>query len=317
MSGANGASGRSGLIHRHRHHHTYSNLTEEVLQQPVAATSGGATVFMATPETAIHHTVGVEVMTADSLLSATERVAAYIYEDLRELVSNTGMSLTQVVEVPPVSTNDPNLFHRLLCLDIEHLLSDRHTTDIALLLTNPGPNADGRVWLRYRSSYHVVRLVDWARSVDESDSTADTAQSRITRYGDRFDPQRYVATTAEPDDARFALAIKWNPQTATTREIGMRYPHYHFHWSPASRIVFDDDALRSTKAPPHPMATNGAGSGTGPLASGTGPLPAVSQPQAAGLTPQMDGIWTLNTIQHTIPSAYRPRPLNKPKWSGE
>jgi hypothetical protein len=285
----------------------------EEVQQPATATSFGATVFMATPETAIHHTVGVEVMTADSLLSATERVAAYIYEDLRELVSNTGMSLTQVVEAPPVSTNDPNLFHRLLCLDIEHLLSDRHTTDIALLLTNPGPNADGRIWLRYRSSYHVVRLVDWARSVDEADSAADSApESRITRYGDRFDPQRY-ATTAEPD-ARFALAVKWNPQTATTREIGMRYPHYHFHWLPAGSIVFDDDALRSTKAPPHPIATNGAGSsGTGPLSSGTGPLPALSLPQAAGLTPQMDGIWTLNTIQHTIPSAYRPRPLNKPR----
>jgi hypothetical protein len=263
---------------------------------------------MATPETSIHHTVGVEVMTADSLLSATERVAAYIYEDLRELASNTGMRLTQVVGAPPVSTNDPNLFHRLLCLDIEHLLSDRHTTDLALLLTNPAPNADGRVWLRYRSSYHVVRLVDWARSVDESDSTANTApQSRITRYGDRFDPQRY-ATAAEPK-ARFALAIKWNPQTATTREIGMRYPHYHFHWSPAGSIVFDDDALRS-KAP-HPMAINGTGSGTEPLSSLS-----QSQPQAAGLTPQMDGIWTLNTIQHTIPSAYRPRPLNKPKSSG-
>jgi hypothetical protein len=272
------------------------------------------TVYMATPETSIHHTVGVEVMTADSLLSATERVAAYIYEDLRELASNTGMSLTQVVEAPPVSTNDPNLFHRLLCLDIEHLLSDRHTTDIALLLSNPVPNADGHVWLRYRSSYHVMRLVDWARSVDESDRTANTAhESRITRYGDQYDPHRYT-TSAEPD-ARFALAVKWNPQTATTREIGMRYPHYHFHWSPAGSIIFDDEALR-TSAPPHPIAINGTGSGTGPLPLGTGPLPAVSQPQAAGLTPQMDGVWTLNTIQHTIPSAYRPRPLTKPKWSG-
>jgi hypothetical protein len=307
MSGANGVSGRSSLIRSHRHHQTYGSSAEEV-QQPVIATTGSLTVYMATPETAIHHTVGVEVMTADSLLSATERVAAYIYEDLRELASNTGMKLTQVVGAPPVSTNDPNLFHRLLCLDIEHLLSDRHTTDLALLLTNPAPNADGRVWLRYRSSYHVVRLVDWARSVDESDSTADTAhQSRITRYGDRFDPQRY-ATAAEPD-ARFALAIKWNPQTATTREIGMRYPHYHFHWSPAGSIVFDDDALRS-KAP-HPTAINGTGSGTGPL-----PSLSQSQPQANGLTPQMDGIWTVNTIQHAIPSAYRPRPLNKPKWSG-
>jgi hypothetical protein len=305
MSGANGASSRSALIHRHHH---ANGSSAEVVQQLVTATTGSMTVYMATPETAIHHTVGVEVMTADSLLSATERVAAYIYEDLRELASNTGMSLTQVVEAPPVSTNDPNLFHRLLCLDIEHLLSDRHITDLALLLTNPAPNADGRVWLRYRSSYHVVRLVDWGRSVEESDSTGNTAhQSRITRYGDRFDPQRYT-TAAEPD-ARFALAIKWNPQTATTREIGMRYPHYHFHWSPAGSIVFDDDALRS-KAP-HPMAINGTGSGTGPLPS----LPQ-SQPQAAGLTPQMDGIWTLNTIQHTIPSAYRPRPLNKPKWSG-
>jgi hypothetical protein len=308
MSGANGASGRSGLIHRHRHHHTNGSSTEDTQQQPASTATSSMTVYMATPETAIHHTVGVEVMTADSLLSATERVAAYIYEDLRELASNTGMSLTQVVEAPPVSTNDPNLFHRLLCLDIEHLLSDRHTTDIVLLLSNPAPNADGRVWLRYRSSYHVVRLVDWARSVDESDSIATIAhQSRITRCGDHYDPQRYT-TAAEPN-ARFALAVKWNPQTATTREIGMRYPQYHFHWSPAGSIVFDDEALLS-KAPPHPMATNGTGSGTGPL-----PSLSQSQPQAAGLTPRMDGIWTLNTIEHTIPSAYRPRPLNKPKWT--
>ncbi|PWT78575.1 MAG: hypothetical protein C5B60_00960 [Chloroflexi bacterium] len=310
MSEANGASGRSGLIHRYRHHHTYGGSTEGMQQQQATATSGSMTVYIATPETAIHHTVGVEVMTAESLLSATERVAAYIYEDLRALTSKTGMSLTQVVEAPPVSTNDPNLFHRLLCMDIEHLLSDRHTTDIALLLANPAPNSDGRIWLRYRSSYHVVRVVDWARSVDESsDSTANTPeQSRIMRYGDRFDPQCY-AITAEPE-VRFAVAVKWNPHTAATREIGMRYPHYHFHWSPVGSIVFDDESR--VAVPPHPVATSGTSSGTGPL-----PLLSQSESQAAGLTPQMDGIWTLNTIQHKVPSAYRPRPVNKPRWSGK
>jgi hypothetical protein len=302
MSEANGATDRSAPITLQRNT-KYGSWTEDV---PPSAPGSSMTIYMATPETAIHHTVGVEVMTADSLLSATERVAAYIYEDLRELAFNTDISLAQVVDVPPVSTNDPNLFHRLLCLDIEHLLRDRHTTDVALLLSEPAPDPDGRVRLRYRSSYHVVRLVDWAKSVDFPDSIADSPpQSRIARYGDRLDPQRY-ATAADPD-ARFTLAVKWNPQTATTREVGMRYPHYHFRWSPAGNIVFDDDALRAA-TPPRPVASNGKAPVTGPLS----PLPQ-PQSQAAGLSPQMDGVWTLNAIRHTVPHAYRPRPVNKPR----
>ena len=199
-----------------------SNASQPVMPEMV----GNVTIYRATSETAIHQTVGIEVMTAESLLTATERLAAYIYEDLRELAARANISLTQVVEMPPVYTNDPNLFQRLLCLDIEHLLRDRHTADIALLLSDPALNAEGQVPLRYRASYHVVRMVDWANSVDDPDTTS--LRSRVARQGERFDPAQYPGP-----DGHFALAVKWNPQTATTREIGMRYPHYHFRWSPS------------------------------------------------------------------------------------
>ncbi len=265
------------------------------------ASPGHVAIYMATPETTIYRTVGVEVMTAESLLSATERVAAYIYEDLRELSGKAGISLAQVAEMPPVSTNDPNLFHRLLCLDIEHLLRDRHTTDLALLLSDPAPSADGRVKLRYRASYHVVRLVDWAKSIEDAEiaSTAVTSNipSGITRHGERYDPARY---SSEPE-GRFALAVKWNPQTAATREIAMRYPQYHFHWSPAGSVTFDDRALQANGV--HALSS----SGTGPL-----PTPTLSAQLSAGLSPSLDGTWTLNTIQHTVPNAYRTRPKKKP-----
>ncbi len=263
------------------------------------------TIYTVTPETGIYRTVGVEVMTDDSLLSATERVAAYIYEDLRELTGRAGFSLAHVAEMPPVSTNDPNLFHRLLCLDIEHLLRDRHTTDVALLLSDPAPNAEGKIPLRFRASYHVVRLVDWAKSVEDADSGgstvaaagANTPPSRVTRQGERYyDPARYSTEL----EGQFALAIKWNPQTAATREVGMRYPYYHFHWSPAGSITFDDEALASAQA------SSSAGTSLLPAATVSPQLP-------EGRSPLLDGIWTLNRIQHTIPHAYRPRPQNSPR----
>lgn len=244
------------------------------------------TIYAATPETVIRQTVGVEVMTADSLLSATERVAAYIYEDLRELAARANINLADAVQMPPVYTNDPNLFQRLLCLDIEHLLRDRHTTDLALLIADQAPNADGHLPLRYRASYHVVRMVDWASTVDKPDTIS--LRDRVTRHGGHFDPARH-----ERREGQFAVAVKWNPQTADTREIGMRYPHYHFHWSPSGSISFNDEAL--------------------PMAVHTGPLFSQSTPSIGVYTPPVDGIWTVNTISHTVPSAYRPRPAKKPR----
>ena len=96
------------------------------------------------PETVVHQTVGIEVMTAESLVTHTERMAAYIYEDLRELTARA-TSAWPTYEMPPVYTNDPNLFQRLLCLDIERLLRDRHTTDMALFLYDPSPDAEGQI----------------------------------------------------------------------------------------------------------------------------------------------------------------------------
>jgi hypothetical protein len=244
------------------------------------------TIYAATPETLIRQTVGVEVITAGSLLSATERVAAYIYEDLRELAARANINLAEAAQMPPVYTNDPNLFQRLLCLDIEHLLQDRHTTDLALLLADPDPNADGHLPLRYRASYHVVRMVDWASTVDKPDTMS--LRDRVTRQGGHFEPERYSS-----QEGQFAVAVKWNPQTADTREIGMRYPHYHFHWSPSGSISFNDEAL--------------------PIASRATPLFSQSSPSIVAYTPPVDGIWTVNTISHTIPSAYRPRPAKKPR----
>ncbi len=266
------------------------------------------TIYTVTPETGIYRTVGVEVMTDDSLLSATERVAAYIYEDLRELTGRASFSLAQVAEMPPVSTNDPNLFHRLLCMDIEHLLRDRHTTDVALLLSDPAPNAEGKIPLRFCASYHVVRLVDWAKSVEDADSGGRTVAaagsnsppSRVTRQGERYyDPARYSSER----EGQFALAIKWNPQTAATRETGMRYPQYHFHWSPARNITFDDRALQTTGS--LTRASN--------VESPAGATPAMPEPSPAGLSPELDGVWSLNTIRHAVPNAHRPRPEKMPR----
>jgi hypothetical protein len=244
------------------------------------------TIYAATPDTVIRQTVGIEVMTADSLLSATERVAAYIYEDLRELAARANINLATAVQMPPVYTNDPNLFQRLLCLDIEHLLRDRHTTDLAMVLADPVPNVDGQLPLRYRASYHVVRMVDWASAVDKPDTMG--LRDRVTRHGGHLEPAVY-----ERREGQFAVAVKWNPQTANTREIGMRYPHYHFHWSPSGSISFNDEAL--------------------PIAVHSGPLFGQSSPSIAAYTSPMDGIWTVNTISHTVPSAYRPRPAKKPR----
>jgi hypothetical protein len=247
---------------------------------------GPVTTYAATSETTIHHTVGIEVMTAKSLLSATERVAAYIYEDLRELAAKININLPEAMQAPPIYAHDPNLFQRLLSLDIEHLLRDQHVTDVALLLGDATLTADGQVPLRYRSSYHIERLVDWANSVDDPDTIS--LRSRVTRHGGRFDPLLH----GRPD-GQFALAVKWNPQTASTREIGMRYPRYHFRWTPIGTVVFDDEALLA--------AAN--------TASATNTVPNISQPLAA--SPRATGVWTLNTLTHTVPHAYRPRPPRK------
>jgi hypothetical protein len=231
-------------------------------------------------------------------------MAAYIYEDLRELTAKAHISLADIMQMPPVYTNDPNLFQRLLCLDIERLLRDRHTTDLALFLYDPSPDALGRLPLRYRTSYHVVRMVDWASAIEHPDA-ADLPSSRISRRGGRF---YSMSPTPGADHPRFALAVKWNPQTATTREIGMRYPHYHFHWSPAGSIVFNDEALPATAQDPSPPLSSE------PAAPPSSPQPL--PPSLAGTSPVTGGDWTQNTIRHTLPNAYRLRPESKPRYGG-
>ena len=268
--------------------------------------SGNITTYAATPETVVHQTVGIEVMTAASLVTTTERMAAYIYEDLRELTAKAHVSLADIMQMPPVYTNDPNLFQRLLCLDIERLLRDRHTTDLALFLYDPSPDAHNQLPLRYRASYHVVRMIDWASAAENPDA-ADLPSSRISRHGGSFYPP---SPTSGPAQGRFALAVKWNPQTATTREIGMRYPHYHFHWSPSGSLVFNDEALPAIPQDPAPPSSPPSWTAA-PLSS-----PQALPPSLAGTSPVTGGAWTQNTIRHTLPNAYRPRPENKPSSYG-
>jgi hypothetical protein len=265
--------------------------------------SENITTYAATPETVVHQTVGIEVMTAASLVTTTERMAAYIYEDLRELTARAHISLADIMQMPPVYTNDPNLFQRLLCLDIERLFRDRHTTDLALFLYDPNPDAGGRLPLRYRTSYHVVRTIDWASAAENPDAI-DLPSSHITRHGGQF----YSSNpTSGAYQRRFALAVKWNPQTASTREIGMRYPHYHFHWSPAGSIVFNDDALPAIPQDPSPPSS--------PLSWSASPAsPQALPPSLAGTSVVTGGDWTQNMIQHTLPNAYRQRPENKPSY---
>jgi hypothetical protein len=192
------------------------------------ATAGTSTAtFVGTKDQTQDTTIAIQIertQTETSALTATEQVAAYFFEDLKDFVQQTRINLEQAVCDTQEFPDAPEMFLTLLCADIERLLREGFITGMTLILSDQ-PDADGKYLVRYRAVYYVRK------------ETGNTNIPRLVeRTGGRLSPPKHAAA-----GAHVALLVDWVPSKDPRREI--RQPIYHFNWVPKQRAVFNEDLL--------------------------------------------------------------------------
>lgn len=192
------------------------------------STSGVSTMtFVSTNDQTQDTTIATEferTQTETSALTATEQVAAYFFEDLKDFVQKTRINLEQELCATQEFPESSEMFLMLLCADIERLLREGFITGMTLILSDK-PDADGKYNVRYRAVYYVRK------------ETGGTNTPRLVeRTGGRLDPPKHAAA-----GAHVALLVDWVPSKDLRREI--RQPIYHFNWVPKQRAIFNEDLL--------------------------------------------------------------------------
>lgn len=183
------------------------------------------TTFAATLESAILMTTAHTVETANRpILTASEQLAAYCYDDALALLRRTQLNLARALDAPATFHDDPDLFLKLVCADFEQLMRDELITRVALLMTHPeevGNSDSGEVPIRYAAVYRLQRAYVYASGTDI--------------------PQPIERTVAEMElprslgaAARVHLLVSWHSAASRKRrEKLMRAPRYAFAWHDA------------------------------------------------------------------------------------
>jgi hypothetical protein len=162
-------------------------------------------------------------------LSATEQLATYLYEDVRQVLRRTQFDLSRELGAPPEYADDAELFARLLCADMEHLWQHQLITGLTLLITTPIERLGSPHTVLYRAVYRIRQSLD----VDQH----SVRLRPVSRAGEGIDLR---ITTAM--GARAFLVVEWTREP-TLRRVIAQPPRYHFRWRLAEQALFDDRTL--------------------------------------------------------------------------
>ncbi|MBF6592241.1 MAG: hypothetical protein IVW57_17150 [Ktedonobacterales bacterium] len=162
-------------------------------------------------------------------LTATEQLATYFYEDVRQVLRRAGFDLSRELGAPPEYADDAELFLRLLCADMERLWQYQLITGLALMLTTPIERLGDPHAVLYRAIYRVRQSLD----VEQG----SVRLRPVLRLSDGLGDSISAAT-----GARAFLVAEWT-RDAALRRVPVRPPRYHFAWVPTQPALFDENAL--------------------------------------------------------------------------
>jgi hypothetical protein len=185
------------------------------------------TTFVCTAETVEASTLVTvaEAVEAPPLRPA-DQLAPYLYDDLRVLMRATHLRLDEALGVPDEYADDPELFLRLLCADLENLVREQLLSSITLVLAD-AVGTEGREVVRYRASYQIRRTLD--------DEALGRPFHPITRTG-----RRAPSSHGAEDTVRFSLVLEWSQAATKPRRNRIGFPRYHFTWVRSAAARFEE-----------------------------------------------------------------------------
>lgn len=171
-------------------------------------------------------------------LGASEQLALYFYEDTRNLLRGTGLDLARDLGASSDYQDDPELFLRLVCADVERLLQHQFMQGLALVVSaspSVSPSAPPGEYpgtprpVLFRAIYRVRQTVE-----AEGSSVRLPPVERGTHGHGTLAPL--------PPGATVALVVEWARDTAS-RRAALLPPRYQFPWAFSQPAAFAEATL--------------------------------------------------------------------------
>lgn len=178
-------------------------------------------------------------------IGPVESLVAYLYDDLRTLARVNPDLLAEALHAPDAAAEDPNLFLKLVCADLEQLFREQHIRALALVVSGPDIADPIRHSVYARALYRVERPLD--PTLDLEDVAPLPPLTRTPAY-------RPLAAYLI-DGAALTLLLDWSSQSVK-RGPTLRHPPYQFLWVRAAPAHFTGDHPLPSQPVPSAPATN-------------------------------------------------------------